>query len=473
MKRHITILVLMMLVLSMIIPVFAADATANTTIDIDHSIGFESSSPELNIASKETLEIAKDAVEQLEKEIVFSLGLECSLDHMYNTAKWVVPDVAVLETKKDASLALIEVYEEILTAASNYDFDNYNAFWKKAMANALDNPAELSDYIRYGRKILGERETIEALLALDCYHDLLDGYQLQRMSRDFNEFANIVSDSSKQYYSDAESYTVFELYRSAREGSKDAIKGTCSVGFTLNGISYVNNSTVNTTSGTQITTFYAQSQLLNPQISAFYYNFYGQSGFSDLTYVSTATSYYNCHAYAWYNTTPGEKWIANTATVNNVTYNGVESFINDSHSTYLGSSDSVAQVNDIIVYYVNGNPAHSGIVISTNPLRIRSKWGQGCVWEHNKTTVPSEYKETSGTVNVKYYRYTRNHSLQYIDYGNETYHKHQCSVCGNYTLEPHHWVEYHVHPSKDNNGIRYIPEYHCSDCGAMTLFPPA
>ena len=473
MKKHITIFVLITLVLSMIIPVFAADATVNNPIVTDtQSVRLQSSVSEQIKASKETLEIAENAVLKLSEEVVFSLGLDCSLEHMYNTAKWVEPDVKVLETKKDAALALIEIYEENLADARNYDFVSYNEFWKNAVEVANIEPSEINDSLKKGRYLLGKRETIEALLAVDCYYNLLDDSQFQRMLDDFDEFAHIDYSSCIKIYNDTTLFTYFERYRAEREsGDNGADRDRSEISLYLNGIEYTNGTTINTTSGNSITTFYAQSQLSTSQINSFYNNYYGQSGYSDLTYVSSATSYYNCHAYAWYNTSPGIKWINNNITYNGTTYYGVERFIYDDHSTYLGSSDSSVQINDIIVYWVNGKAAHSGIVVGTNPIRIRSKWGQGCVWTHNKNTVPPAYKD-SGIVNATYYRYSRSHSYQYVDYGNDYYHKHQCSVCGYYTLEPHHWVEYHVHPTKDNDGIRYIPEYHCSDCGAMTLNPP-
>ena len=163
-KKHITIFVLITLVLSMIIPVFAADATVNNPIVTDtQSVRLQSSVSEQIKASKETLEIAENAVLKLSEEVVFSLGLDCSLEHMYNTAKWVEPDVKVLETKKDAALALIEIYEENLADARNYDFVSYNEFWKNAVEVANIEPSEINDSLKKGRYLLGKRETIEAL----------------------------------------------------------------------------------------------------------------------------------------------------------------------------------------------------------------------------------------------------------------------------------------------------------------------
>ena len=428
-----------------------------------------SSATELRQASEETLILAEKVVQELVDGAAFTLGIECTLNHMYNTAKWVAPDVVVLETKEDSSLALLQIYEETLIELKKYDLDRYNAFWEKALYSAVDSPVEIDDFIRHGQKLFSIRRIIEALLALDCYYVRLNENEIQHMTSVFKEFSNTSNASAIKIYGETDALTLFEHYR-AKQDSNSFVQGSRSISMELNGVTYVDSSTVNTTGGKVVSTFYAQNQLSSAQISAFYSDFYGQSGYSDLSYVSTATSYYNCHAYAWHSTTPGRKWIDTTFTVNGTTYYGVEQFINDDHCTLLGSSDNVAQVNDIIVYYVNGVAAHSGIVVSTNPLRIKSKWGQGCVWIHNKTSVPPEYKNF-GTVNVKFYRYTRTHTYQDIDYGDDVYHKHQCTICAYYELEKHKWVEYHINPTKVENDMRYILEYYCSKCGAFTLKP--
>lgn len=477
-KRHITILVLMMLVISMIIPVFAADASIDKSLNnVINKEDNQTSIITLSKASKETLEIAKNIVNKLEQESVFSLYLGRSLEQLYDTAKWVAPETKDFETRKDASIALIEIYEEMLVEVREYDFDSYFKYFSK-ISEKNDG---LTDFIVKGNYILGIRETIEAMLAIECYYNLLNEKQVQRMTEDFEEFSDYEYASLCKIYDDTEFGTLFEKYRANRS------------------LTYYIGTTIYTTSVQPVTTLYASEELSTTEINKCRSDYENKPGYYDITYVSTATSFYNCHAYAWYNTSPGRKWVNNNFVYNGTTYYGVERFINDDHSTYLGSSDSVAQVNDIIVYYVDGSPAHSGIVISTNPLRIRSKWGQGCVWEHNKTSVPSGYKDTSGTVNVKYYRYTRSHNYQNNNYENSSNHKHQCSICGYYYLQahsfeytdygsnvkhkckcsscgyddyrPHNWVEYQVHPSKDENDSRYIPEYHCSDCGAMTLGP--
>ena len=159
--------------------------------------------------------------------------------------------------------------------------------------------------------------------------------------------------------------------------------------------------------------------------------------FPNIQYVSTATAYYNCHSYAWHSMTPGRKWIDRDMFYQGNMLYGVERYFNyEDHCTSLGSNDSSAQINDIIVYRRNGVITHSGIVVGTNPIKIKSKWGKGSVWIHDKNVVPNSYKEPSGAVNATYYRYSRTHSYQYSSTGSSM-HKKECSVCHQYTNESH------------------------------------
>ncbi len=84
----------------------------------------------------------------------------------------------------------------------------------------------------------------------------------------------------------------------------------------------------------------------------------------------------------------------------------------------------------------NGKVVHSGIVVGTNPIRIKSKWGQGCVWLHDKTSVPEVYKEPDGSLNVTYYRYSRVHDYEFTPSGS-TKHRAVCSTCGYSEMQVH------------------------------------
>ena len=104
-KKHITIFVLITLVLSMIIPVFAADAAIDNSLnDVANKKEILSFQSAPSKASKETLEIAKIIVNKLQQESVFSLYLGRSLEQLYDTAKWVAPETKDFETLNDASI---------------------------------------------------------------------------------------------------------------------------------------------------------------------------------------------------------------------------------------------------------------------------------------------------------------------------------------------------------------------------------
>lgn len=436
-------IILFILSVSLILPYFALSSSTKK------ASANESLTPKYVKANVETTSVAKRVVQELADNVVFSLGLECSLEHMYNTALWVSPELEDLEKMEDASRALIELYEEILAEIYNYKLDDYYSFWKKASESTVDTPVVLNESIKQVQEILGTRETIEALLASDHFYNLLSEEDMQRMRTDFESFANLICNSLNGIYSDAEPYILFDQYR--YYNNINTTFNTRSLSFYIGTIQYNSNSTVNTTSGNPVTTYLAQSELTNQQINDCYSTYYGKPGFLDITKISNATAYYNCHAFAWYSTNPGNRWIAINYPSSNPVYYGVERFITDDHCTSLGSSDSVAQVNDIIVYWVNGLPAHSGIVVSTNPLRIESKWGQGCVWIHNKSSVPDTYKE-SGVVNATYYRYSRSHNYQYSQVSS-TKHRALCTVCGHTFLESHYYW--------NNNNI-------CSLCGYIS-----
>jgi len=137
--------------------------------------------------SEETMEIAKTAVEKLQLGVVFLPGLDVhkSAIGVYNdTAKWVAPELLTLETKEDAAIALIKLYEDML---EEYRSCNLERFYENLSFG--NNPT--GDILTEHNKIVRlqvTRMVIEALLALDCYYDLLDTYNIQRMTDDFNEY---------------------------------------------------------------------------------------------------------------------------------------------------------------------------------------------------------------------------------------------------------------------------------------------
>lgn len=162
--------------------------------------------------SEETMEIAKTAVEKLQLGVVFLPGLDVhkSVTGVYNdTAKWVAPELLTLETKEDAAIALIKLYEDML---EEYRSCNLERFYENLSFG--NNPT--GDILTEHNKIVRlqvTRMVIEALLALDCYYDLLDTYNIQRMTDDFNEYLIIDNYYTSKYFNDVSPETMFEMYR--------------------------------------------------------------------------------------------------------------------------------------------------------------------------------------------------------------------------------------------------------------------
>lgn len=167
--------------------------------------------------SEETLEIANTAVEKLQQAAVFSPGLDLmqTLSEVYaNTAKWVAPELITLETQKDSALALIKIYEELLTEYRSCDLD----WFYKTVKPGYELDDEHKDEYRKITKIQHSRRVIEALLALGCYYDLLDEQVVQRMMNNFTEYVTINNASASKYYDDVSTKTVFEMYRGGDYG---------------------------------------------------------------------------------------------------------------------------------------------------------------------------------------------------------------------------------------------------------------
>lgn len=218
-------------------------------------------------------------------------------------------------------------------------------------------------------------------------------------------------------------------------------------------------------------------------------NSYWDSNYSTATRLATASGKYNCHAYAW------------------VSENIVDAiyWVNDPSNYYKTGSNyyevTTPAVGDIICYfYNNGTPnnysddvnLHSGIVVMTgvatsnnlcgnsNTVVVESKWSDGGLYRHNGYECPytdyclnvdSTRVESSRADYVKYYRKSgHTHSFtNYTDSGRLDYHESACS-CGRVIREMHNWVSAAIRPSSSVSPM-YIPQYVCSDCGAVTLNP--
>ena len=434
MKKVSQSFLLLALVFALVLPnlVVFADSINDGNIFPD-SQSSNSTTKQSENANNETIELARTVVQKTSDAVVFSYYDGTTLEEQYENAKFVSPEISVLETKPDAALALIALYVEVLSDFREYDIDSYRLFWK----NASDKKTViLTDSLKHGQELYGKIKAIEALLALDHYCDLLSEQEYRYMIDAFEEVASLNFASSSKIYDDAVFSTYFEKYRATSENSTREIGDTYVFVGTMQ---YYLGDTVYTTSRRSISTFsaprewnYDEKDDARAEAEAL--------GYTDLVYDSQATTYYNCHAYAWHSTLPGRKWIGNTMTINNTLHYGVERYVSDPHCTMIEDSNNI-QAGDIIVYRRNGTIMHSGIVIGINPIRIRSKWGQGCVWEHNVSSVPSSYKEVNGTVNVTYYRYGTSHNVECCEVDDDT-HERICSICSYNLGEENHTISY-------------------------------
>lgn len=161
--------------------------------------------------SEETLEIAKSAVEKLQLGVVFMPGVIMkTLSELYNdTAKWVAPELLTLETKEDAAIALIKIYEEMLEEYRSCDLD---WFYDNVSSGQQPEKELLSEHNKIVR-LQRIRMSIEALLALDCYYNLLDAYGIQRMTNDFNDYLTIDNSFASKYFDSFSTETMFKSYR--------------------------------------------------------------------------------------------------------------------------------------------------------------------------------------------------------------------------------------------------------------------
>ncbi|MFP4978249.1 hypothetical protein ACE6ED_22780 [Paenibacillus sp. CN-4] len=106
-----------------------------------------------------------------------------------------------------------------------------------------------------------------------------------------------------------------------------------------------------------------------------------QAAYPSATFVSSSTSNYNCHSYAWYsNTTSNTYWMNNaSAYMTDGSYASVTNLINAGIGTrvyYDGGLHSA-------IVTTNGGP-----LASPKKLRVTSKWGQGPLMSHTAEYSP-------------------------------------------------------------------------------------
>ena len=161
--------------------------------------------------TEETMELAEAAVQTLASKLVFMTEIysyfPITISDIYEqNAKRVAPELTTLETKKDAAIAFIQLYENLLVQYRSCDLDHFYQVWS-------ENAARMDEQLRWGEGYRPEFDdeterifrlrmtctTLEALLALDCYYNLLDEQMVQRMLDDFEEYRAINNASASKW----------------------------------------------------------------------------------------------------------------------------------------------------------------------------------------------------------------------------------------------------------------------------------
>lgn len=191
--------------------------------------------------------------------------------------------------------------------------------------------------------------------------------------------------------------------------------------FKLNNVRYTKSSTTVMTMGRRSVPVYeAEHDLFS--IDEYFFEMEVES-YPGVIRLAGPSSYYNCHSYAWY--------LANTS--NRYWIGDVDTYHSDSHTI----DSSTASVGQRVVYYQDKKIVHSGIVSqikSDGTVMVKSKWGQGCLLEHEINNVPDAYKDGS-KINTEFCKIT-NHNDGVTSY-NVTKHTVKCSICS-YTRTNNH-----------------------------------
>ena len=143
-----------------------------------------------------------------------------------------------------------------------------------------------------------------------------------------------------------------------------------------------------------------------------------QTYFPNVFIMGEPTTSYNCHSYAWYNSTiDNDYWISS-----------IESFENDVHTVPVKDEDKA--VGNIAIYInANGVRLHSAIIIDINGDQVicESKWGAGVLCQHEIGDVPAEYMATNTHCWILFYDITP-HEYEFSVSGNAIHTK-TCTIC--------------------------------------------
>ena len=184
---------------------------------------------------------------------------------------------------------------------------------------------------------------------------------------------------------------------------------------------------VYTPNGTQVPTKH-YAEISDEEI--LFYNYMGGSAYSGVELLSTATSAYNCHSYAWYQSmTTNQHWMSDPS-----------AYYTDG-SYYIVSQP---QAGDIICYFTAlDENIHSGVVIDApstitglDTVLVESKWSFAGLYRHTADNCPYSPEHNPDTAYVRFYRHAKHTYNQECEYVDERNHRTYC-LCGDSTLSLH------------------------------------
>lgn len=196
-------------------------------------------------------------------------------------------------------------------------------------------------------------------------------------------------------------------------------------------IYYEDAGTVKTASGADVTVYRPNREFTESEKS----NCNNAYDYVGNTRLSSPSTFYNCHSFAWHSYSYSNSYWINT----------INEYLNDGVCSEINGIQN-ARAYDIIVYCrpVSGGYEilHSGVIESwnenVNSIKIRSKWGKAGVYSHSIVNVPEDYcyKDANGNMHVaymifRYHNYTDRENIGNYHSGKFHYFEYNkiCCIC--------------------------------------------
>lgn len=204
------------------------------------------------------------------------------------------------------------------------------------------------------------------------------------------------------------------------------------------------------------------------EVDISYLNNSGASSNPNAVRIYPPNLLYNCHSYAWYQTSTSNKyWI-----------NDVDLYVKDSHK--IVHSKFSAKVGDIVVYHrKDGTRTHSAKIVSITPtgeIMCESKWGVSGIYHHEIGDVPRSYYEGYNDAQYIIYKVYTSHSYSLTAIDDKS-HTRVCNFCSYTITSPHSYsvssYNAHTHTLQCTICKRTVTESHemlpyhddCLTCG--------